>query len=152
MRAFIFRKDIILSALFLFFVGSFSEILISPVKAAEGVWLARNGKAHVRVSKCSSGLCARIIWLRKPKDAQGRPLRDLNNSNPALRNRRIIGLPLFLRMQQKAPGSWEGQVYDPEKGGIYRGYLKTLSAKKMKVWGCLQAGWPCETYIWKRIR
>ena len=118
----------------------------------EGVWLARDGKAHVRVRRCKTGLCARIVWLRTPNDKNGRPLRDGNNPDPSLRRRRIIGLPLFINMKRTAATSWEGWLYDPERGGTFRGYLKPLTQGSMKVWGCLSAGWPCQSYIWKRIK
>lgn len=117
-----------------------------------GTWLARNGKANVTVTKCEAGLCANIVSLKQPHDSNGKPLTDQNNPDSSLRNRPIIGLPLFLGMRATGQNSWEGQVYDPEKGGIFRGYVQQISGNILKVQGCLSMGFPCETYMWKRIK
>ena len=58
----------------------------------------RQDKGRVEIVRCAApkqGLCGTIIWISEPKDAQGRPQTDSGNKNPALRNRPIIGLPIF---------------------------------------------------------
>ncbi len=125
-----------------------------PASAADpfGIWLARNGKANVKVAKCGSGICANIISLKKPNDKNGKPLHDGNNPNPRLKSRPILGLPLFVSMRKTGNGTWQGKVYDPEKGGTFKGYVTQISGNILKVQGCLSMGFPCETYMWKRIK
>src|SRR4051794_18220244 len=68
-----------------------------------GIWLTQAGDAKVRVSKCGVGICGVIVWLRDPIDpATGKPQVDDKTPNPALRNRPMIGLPLFGGMQPAA--------------------------------------------------
>ena len=57
-----------------------------------GVWLTKNGKSHVELYQCGAQLCGRIVWLREPNLRDGKPARDLNNPDPAKRQRPILGL------------------------------------------------------------
>ncbi len=140
-------------------VVAFVSLFVSVAAMAEtepspyGVWLSREGKlygkAYVRVSDCGGRLCGHIVRLTQPYDKNGKPFRDLNNKNPALRSRPIINLPVLLSMRPTGPGKWEGKVYDPELGGIYAGYVTLLDSGRMKVTGCLMAI-ACRSYIWRR--
>ena len=119
-------------------------------KNPTGVWLANNGKAKVKISQCGSSLCAKIIALTQPNDAQGRPMRDQNNPNPRLKNRKIVGISLFLGMAPSGNDFWSGRLYSPEKGGTYSGNVKQISRNLLQVKGCL--GMFCQSYMWKRIQ
>ncbi len=139
---------ILLFAAFYMVAGLFSANAADPF----GIWLAGKGKASVKVSKCGNAICANIISLKQPNDKNGKPLRDDNNPNASLKTRPIIGLPLFIAMRKTGNSAWQGQVYDPEKGGTYKGFVTQLSSNILKVQGCLSVGFPCETYMWKRIK
>ncbi len=131
-----------------FITGIISANAASPI----GTWRTGDGKAKVKVTKCKSGICARIISLRQPKGPNGKPLTDQNNPKPHLRKRPIIGLSLFLGMRPAGQGSWQGRLYSPEKGGIYGGSVTQISGNLLKVKGCLSGGFLCESKMWKRIK
>ena len=63
-----------------------------------GIWAKEDGSAKMEVKKCGRGICSKIVWLRSPEDSRGRPLRDARNENTSMRDRPIIGLPLFVNM------------------------------------------------------
>src|SRR6476619_2886724 len=71
------------------------------------------------VKKCGRGICSQIVWLKNPEDSRGRPLRDARNENTSMRDRPIIGLPLFANMVAIDSSSWQGSVYNPEEGKVY---------------------------------
>ncbi len=118
---------------------------------AKGMWLDQRGKAKMKVDVCNDGtLCARIVWLRDPNDAKGRPLIDGNNGNARLRKRPIIGLPVAYNMRQTHSNKWKGRVYDPQKGGsTYTGSMTLLRDGRMKVTGCLL--FVCESQYWSPL-
>src|SRR5262245_49826666 len=91
---------------------------LSAASAAEptGTWLTQNGDAQVRVAKCGGSMCGTIVWLREPIDPRtGKPQVDDKNSNPALRNRRIIGLRIF-SMPPDGNGGYAGSIYNADDG------------------------------------
>ena len=63
-----------------------------------GIWAKEDGSAKMEVKKCGRGICSKIVWLRSPEDSRGRPLRDARNENTSMRDRPIMGLPLFVNM------------------------------------------------------
>ena len=63
-----------------------------------GIWAKDDGSAKMEVKKCGRGICSKIVWLRDPNDSRGRPLHDARNENTSMRDRPIIGLPLFANM------------------------------------------------------
>jgi uncharacterized protein (DUF2147 family) len=116
-----------------------------------GIWLTQAGDAKVRVSKCGSGICGTIVWLREPIDsATGKPATDDKNPNPALAKRPMIGLPLFSGMQPSGPGRWSGQIYNADDGNMYASHISLPSADSLRVEGCVGA--ICGGETWSRAR
>jgi uncharacterized protein (DUF2147 family) len=105
-----------------------------------GLWLTQAGDAKVRVSKCSTGICGVVVWLREPTDpATGKPQFDDKNPNPALRQRPMIGLPLFSGMRATAPGKWSGQIYNADDGSTYASNVSVTGQDTLRVEGCVGA-------------
>ena len=71
-------------------------------------------KSKIQVFKCGAGkklLCAKIAWLKDPKDSKGKPLHDIRNENPSLRDRPIVGLTIFNGLKPSAHSTWTGTIY-----------------------------------------
>lgn len=102
-----------------------------------GLWLDKEGTT-VRVQACGQALCGTIAGLQQPIDpATGRPRTDKNNSDRALRDRPLMGMPVFLSMRPDGPGRWSGQLYDGDRGNIYSGHLIELAPDTLRVEGCV---------------
>ena len=115
-----------------------------------GVWLTEKGDARVKVSKCGSGICGVIVWLKEPIDrATGQPQIDDKNPNPALRTRPVIGISLFIAMRPSAPGRWSGQIYNADDGGTYVSHVTFAGGDALRVEGCV--GMICGGETWTRV-
>jgi uncharacterized protein (DUF2147 family) len=116
-----------------------------------GIWLTQAGDAKVRVSKCRSGICGVIVWLRNPIDpATGRPAVDDKNRNPALSKRPMIGLPLFHGMSQTESNKWSGTIYNADDGNSYASNVSVAGPGALRVEGCVGA--LCSGEVWTRSR
>jgi uncharacterized protein (DUF2147 family) len=77
--------------------------------------------------------------------------RDIRNSDPALRTRRVRNLQVlsgFVSDGQKWRG---GPLYDPNTGdGAKTGYLSLTAPDTLSVKGCI-AVFLCRTQTWKRL-
>jgi len=114
-----------------------------------GVWLTQAGDAKVKVSKCASGICGVIVWLREPIDpATSKPAIDDKNPNPALAKRPMIGLPLFLGMRPAGAARWTGQIYNAGDGRIYESHISLPGPDLLRVEGCV--GVFCGGETWSR--
>jgi uncharacterized protein (DUF2147 family) len=122
----------------------------APPQAApshRGQWMTEGGKSRVEVSDCGPQVCAKIVWLKDPNDDKGKPLHDAYNKNTQMRNRPILGLPLFENMRPAKAG-WEGKVYNPEEGDWFDVTVWLASPDKINIKGCVL--FICETHNWTR--
>jgi len=138
-----------------FIIALAAAWLVTPQARAQGageptgVWLTQSGDARVKVSKCGGGLCGVIVALKAPIDpATGRPQVDDKNPNPALRQRAMVGLPLFNGMQPVAANKWSGQIYNADDGSSYASSVSVAGPDTLRVEGCVGA--LCGSETWTR--
>ncbi len=114
-----------------------------------GIWLTQAGDAKVKVSRCGSGICGVVVWLRDPTDQNtGKAAVDDKNPNPALRQRPMIGLPLFSKMQPSGVSRWAGRIYNADDGGTYDSDIAMTGPNSLRVNGCV--GGLCGGENWTR--
>jgi len=123
--------------------------LAVPAAAAEpitGRWVTAEKDAVVNIAKCGKALCGTIErFLILPKG--GKDQRDVNNSDPAKRTRKLIGTPVLTGLTA-ADALWKGQVYDPKSGKTYTSEVRRKDAATLEVKGCV--GFLCQTQVWKK--
>lgn len=119
---------------------------------AEGVWLTKEGKSHVKIIECGNQLCNEIVWLKQPLNSKGVPHTDKLNQVKSLRDRPIIGLSVLTNAKKQSRGYWRGRIYDPERGKSFLALITLIDSDKLQVQGCLSMGPPfCQTHVWKKI-
>lgn len=140
-----------------FLIAILAALLGAPPAKAQaggeptGVWLTQAGDAKVRVSKCGSGICGVIVWLKDPIDpATRKPQVDDKNPNPALARRPMMGLALFSGMRPTGPGKWSGQIYNADDGKSYASHIAVSGPETLKVEGCV--GPLCGGETWTRSK
>lgn len=117
----------------------------------EGVWLTEERDSKIEFVSCETVLCGTIVWLREPTDENGDPHRDVNNPDPSLREREILGLTIFEGLiQTDEAGIWQGTVYNPDNGEIYKTVLRLQPDGTLEVKGCVLGGLICGTEYWTR--
>jgi uncharacterized protein (DUF2147 family) len=117
-----------------------------------GIWLNDVGSAKMEVTKCGKGICAKIVWLQDPNDSKGKPLHDVRNEIASMRDRPILGMPLFGNMNPAGPGVWVGNVYNPEEGHVYTEVKVTLASSKTIVLRGCKAWLLCGEKAWTRSK
>jgi len=119
-----------------------------------GIWRKseqgeRPGKFEI--FRCGAGkryLCAKIVWLKDPY-YKGKPLHDIRNENPRMRDRPILGLPIMQGLAPSGANQWKGNIYNPEDGNTYSVTLTLVSRNQINIRGC--KGWIlCGTRTWLR--
>lgn len=74
-----------------------------PHQDIYGVWEAPDVGARVRVYACGEALCGELVGL-----PEGGPTRDVNNPNPDLRQRPLLGLKVLEGFRPVNRGLWIG--------------------------------------------
>jgi uncharacterized protein (DUF2147 family) len=111
----------------------------ASVADPSGTWLTEDGRARVRVERCGVSLeqiCGYVVWMKEPADANGQPLKDQHNPDPAKRSRPLLGHQLIMGLRPAADGRFDGQIYNAENGKSYEIALRR-DARDLKVKGCM---------------
>ncbi|GGB64468.1 DUF2147 domain-containing protein [Blastomonas aquatica] len=117
-----------------------------PAQAAEnitGQWYTKDKRALVTIAPCGKALCGKIARLiEQPKSGA---TTDVNNPDPVLRKRKLVGLPILSGFVADG-AKWRGQIYDPNTGKTYRSIVSNGKAGSLNVEGCVAMF--CQTQIW----
>jgi uncharacterized protein (DUF2147 family) len=141
-----------LSALGISLLGAPTAHAADPI----GVWLTEDREATIRIARCgrADAICGSIATLRESRDpATGRPKTDEHNRDVRLRQRPLVGVQVVVQMQPNdRAGVWSGHVYNPDDGGFYPATLTLLSARALRLEGCMLKGALCRGQTWVRLR
>lgn len=116
----------------------------------EGRWLTGDGDGWIDISISDDGLSGLIAGSpnERPEDATF----DIQNKDPALRRRPLLGLDIFAGFRYDGKKRWKGgSIYDPNRGKTYRCVITIVDSDTLKVRGYIGAPILGETQIWKRV-
>lgn len=136
----------------LYHMASFSayahEVSDLEVGGLEGQWRTVRHGALVEIADCGNGTpCATLFWADPALSGDNKY--DARNRNVDLRNRPLLGVPIFWGFTPSKAGWRQGRLYNPDDGKTFRAFLRPLSGTELKVTGCL--GPFCRSQIWKRV-
>jgi uncharacterized protein (DUF2147 family) len=125
-----------------------------PAPTIEGLWLDEVEEGRIEVAPCGEHLCGTIVWLLEPLDEDGEEKRDVENADPALRERKVLGLRVLEGVNPKPDkkGYWKGgRVYDPKNGKTYRCTLSLDEQGNMKLRGFIGISLIGRNSFWTRV-
>ena len=128
----------------------------------EGYWRTENG-GQVQIRPCGATQCGYIAEVAVPRhiynenkdliDEVGmQNLPDVFNRDPALRNRRLLGLKIFTVTGREPDGRLRGELYNAEDGNTYEGVLTVHNSDKIELSGCVFFNLICRSEVWRRVR
>lgn len=122
--------------------------------APVGVWKDERGETQIELYRCGEELCGRIVALRQPLDADGRPLLDAHNPDPERRKQPHLGLTVLQKLSYNpSTERWEGgEIYDPNNGRTYSCYVQQLGPDRLEVKGYIGFAIIGRAQIWTRTR
>jgi uncharacterized protein (DUF2147 family) len=76
---------------------------------------------------------------------------DYNNKDPLLRSRPMLGLQILTLRPGSKPGIYDGEIYNPQDGNTYSGYVEMLSLDQARLNGCVLFNVICRGEDWVRV-
>ena len=127
-----------------------------------GTWLTVSKVAQVRIGPCPDAangpICGFVVGLINPKGPDGvvvapEVANDFRNENPALRSRKVIGMPLIWGFKKTAdPNTFEGgQIYNGENGKTYSANINLQPDGTLRLRGYVGSPMFGETQVWTRV-
>jgi uncharacterized protein (DUF2147 family) len=115
-----------------------------------GEWYTAEGTSVVEIYKCDDLYCGKIVWLKNPKNKEGKDKVDTKNLDEAKRNRKLMGLEILWGFKYKGEDQWEdGKIYDPKNGKTYSCKIK-LEGNELKVRGFVGFSLFGRTTVWTK--
>ena len=112
-----------------------------------GRWITADGSGVVTIGPCGDTVCGRLTQILKPRP--GAAATDVNNADPKLRSRPIMGMPILSGFVEKG-GDWRGTIYDPRNGKSYKSIVAKNANGTLNVKGCI--AFFCQTQVWTPAR
>ena len=140
-----------------FFFVVFSLLLANLKVSAQsadavlGVWKNGEGTGMVQIYKKGDKYFGKLVWLKVPNDANGKPRTDINNPEEKLQSRPLKGLENLREFVFKGENKWEeGNIYDPKTGNDYSCEMKLVDENTLEVRGYIGVSLFGRTDVWKR--
>ena len=119
-----------------------------------GVWMDDSGDSHIELYRCGEELCGRLVWLREPTAADGKPRLDQRNPTAARRTQPLLSLTVLRNLRHTPENDrWEGgEIYDPENGRTYSCYVSAASKDRLEVKGYIGFSTIGRSHYWQRVK
>jgi uncharacterized protein (DUF2147 family) len=119
-----------------------------PAEAIVGEWVTPKEEnrppGRIRFTRQNDGSYVGVLaWSSEPK-------KDVNNKDPSLRDRSLVGVVLIWNLRYDDGEYSDGYVYNPEDGATYRMNAEVLGPENLKVHGYLGIPLLGQTKIWTR--
>jgi uncharacterized protein (DUF2147 family) len=151
-------RKLVLAAL----LGALASAASAQSSSVMGTWLTASGIAQVRIGPCpdpaNGPICGLVVGLINPKGPDGNAVAadmatDYRNADPALRSRKVIGMPLIWGFKKTSdPNAFEdGHVYNGENGKTYNANISLQPDGKLRLRGYVGTPLLGETQLWTRV-
>ena len=143
-------------------LGALASTASAQSPSVMGTWLTASGLAQVRIGPCpdpaNGPICGLVVGLINPKGPDGQVVApdmatDYRNTDPKLRSRKVIGMPLIWGFKKTAdPNAFEdGHIYNGENGKIYNANISLQPDGKLRLRGYVGTPMFGETQLWTRV-
>jgi uncharacterized protein (DUF2147 family) len=110
-----------------------------------GTWRHPDNGSLIEIYPCGGGICAKVAGVTDPKRT------DINNPDPALRDRPIVGIEIWRRAKETAPLQWSGSAYNPLDGATLYGTVHLTGDSTLVVASCNLNVMPCYERTWTKV-
>ncbi len=125
----------------------FAALPAAAATPIAGRYVTADGSGVIQVGPCGGAVCGRLVTILK--STPGAAKTDVNNSDPALRSRPILGMPILSGFADRGK-DWRGQIYDPRNGKTYKSIVVREGDGSLNVKGCI--AFFCQTQRWTPAR
>mgnify|MGYP000450729032 CR=1 FL=1 len=128
----------------------------------EGVWRTALN-SEITIMACPEGFCGHLSRIVVPEgllsgaEAEAAAAMapedffDSRNEDPTLRDRPMLGLQILTLWQGNQPYIYDGEIYNPEDGKTYSGYLEMVGPDTVRLNGCVLFNVVCRGEDWTRV-
>lgn len=111
-----------------------------------GEWLSSKRDSRVLIYRQANTYYGKISW------GTGGSAKDEKNSDPALRNREMVGLVILNNFTHDGDDTWQnGTIYDPREGKTYACKITLKDVNTLNVRGYVGVSLFGRSEVWSRV-
>jgi uncharacterized protein (DUF2147 family) len=142
------RKAFILTVVFFFLSSVY--VPAQDHDSILGAWYTENDRSLVEIYQCDKLYCGKIVWLKYPKDDEGKEKLDNKNPDLSKRSNKLIGLTVLSGLKYDGNNEWvNGKIYDPKNGKTYSCKM-SLDGNTLKIRGYIGFSLFGRTTVWTK--
>lgn len=112
-----------------------------------GEWLSAKKDSRIIIYRQGTTYAGKVAW------GTGSSPKDLNNPDPALRNRDIVGSVILSGFTYKGDDTWaDGTIYDPREGKTYSCKMTLKTTGLLSIRGYVGVSLFGRTEVWSRVK
>lgn len=117
-----------------------------------GVWFNGEKSSKIEIYETKNGSFAgKIIWLKEPNDASGKPKLDSKNPDDKLKKRPIMDLVILTGLTSDGKTKYvNGKIYDPKSGKTYSAKAELTNNNTLALRGFIGVSLVGRTDTWTR--
>lgn len=126
-----------------------TTLTIATASDIAGIWITEGNNSKIEIYKCGKEYCGKICWMRDSVN-EGKPIKDVNNKNPQLRERKVLGLQIIegLRYNKEKNCFDGGKIYLHDTGREADLEIKILPGHRLEVKAVV--GLFSKKFIWEK--
>ena len=137
-------------ALFLSF-GTTRINVISPAERLIGVWESDEKNLLIQISKEGSHFVGTMTYYQCATETIMRSRVDIENPDPRLVGRKLLGLKLVEKLSYQGDDVWGGgKIYDPNSGKTYDARVQLTDVNTLVVRGYWKFRWLGRSMVFNR--
>lgn len=128
--------------------------IADPSLTLIGTWESEEKNLQIEMYKDRDGrIAGRMIYFKCVSDSVMRATKDIENPNPGLINRNLLGLTLVTSLEYLGSGVWDnGKIYDPNSGRTFEAQIQTTNSASAVVRGYWRYKWIGRSMNFRRIK
>jgi uncharacterized protein (DUF2147 family) len=122
----------LLIILFTFLAGI--TLITATASDITGIWITEENNSKIEIYKCGKEYCGKICWMRDSL-VDGRLIKDVNNKNPQMRERKVLGMQIIQGLKyNKEKNCFDGgKIYFHDTGREADLVIKVLPGHRLEV-------------------
>jgi uncharacterized protein (DUF2147 family) len=145
-------KKILFITIYIFLFQFVNAQNFEKADKIRGQWYTEENESIIRIYRAKNGYYYGVIhWMKEPNEKNGQPKKDVNNPDPDKRNQTIEGLVILKAFKFDGDNMYDdGNIYNPENGKTYSGYMKLVDQNTIELRGYIGRPVLGGTTTWKR--
>jgi len=123
----------------------------SPAERLIGVWESEEKNLLIQISKEGPHFVGTMTYYQCATETIMRSRVDIENPDPSLVGRKLLGLKLVEKLSYRGNDVWDGgKIYDPNSGRTYDARVQLTNANTLVVRGYWRFRWLGRSMVFNR--